>query len=103
MRAVILGNIMETDDGISNRTGARMYIEVNYKIQGCVLDLEPAGSGGWHSPLNNNRSVHAAERLPWVHKDMFVLYEDYFSEKPTQAEIDNFTMVHGFTPSLVEL
>ncbi len=104
MKVVMLGSVTSTFPHMSRKTHKLYETEVVYRLQGYILDI---GMIRKNPPLYESISeLTATSGINYslvFSPEMFVTYNDYFSEVPTQAEIDNFAMIHGFIPCLIEI
>ncbi len=108
MKVVMLGSVTNTYPHVSSRTKRVYETDTVYLIQGYILEVSLlSGRTDLYQPamiLNLGRGgLDNADILPTLSSEMFVRYSDYFSPVPTQAEIDNFAMIHGFIPCLIEI
>ena len=101
MKVVMLGNVTELNI-FSTPERRGIPVDLTFRIAGMVAILSSRGKERYVIVDSKERILKLSGGIeaPYIYDDMFVLYSEWFSETPTQNEIDNFSMVFGFTPSL---
>lgn len=101
MKVVMLGDITTLEPKM---VAGKVYVdtEVRWRLQGCVIDLTNSPDRwGFYTPMLNLSL--GEDVLPYPKREMFVLYNEWFSLVPTTLELECFEMNFGWCPLLKEI